>query len=154
MKVSRKKTRRFLFQKIYTRTFWDFNENLYKEYFFDKVFDYNMDKKYLDEMFLLIIKNEDYLINIIKRYAPRFDIQSMNFSIIIPIFISLTEMLFLKEEIPAKVSINEAIELSKTFWDESSKKIVNGILNNFLKEIENYKEKDKELLKSDFHFFS
>jgi transcription termination factor NusB len=65
-------------------------------------------------------------------------------------------MLFLKEEIPAKVSLNEAIELSKTYWDDSSKKIVNWILNNFYKNIKNYKKLDLNKInsqKSDFQFF-
>jgi transcription termination factor NusB len=31
------------------------------------------------------------------------------------IFISIAEMFFLKEEMPAKVSINEAVEISKIF---------------------------------------
>jgi len=38
------------------------------------------------------------------------------------------EMLFLKD-IPAKVSINEGIELSKKFDDEKSYTFVNGVLN-------------------------
>jgi len=34
-------------------------------------------------------------------------------------------MFFLLEEIPAKVSINEAVELAKMYADDSSKRIVN-----------------------------
>jgi transcription termination factor NusB len=45
-------------------------------------------------------------------------------------------MLFLKEEIPAKVSMNEAIEIAKVYWDDSSKKIVNGVLNKLMTQID------------------
>ena len=38
------------------------------------------------------------------------------------------EMMFL-EDIPAKVSINEAIELSKKYDDEKAYMLVNGVLN-------------------------
>ena len=38
------------------------------------------------------------------------------------------EMLY--EEIPYSVSINEAVELSKTFDDEKARPFVNGILNS------------------------
>jgi transcription termination factor NusB len=34
-------------------------------------------------------------------------------------------MFFLTEEIPGKVSINEAVEIAKVYGDDSSKKIVN-----------------------------
>jgi transcription termination factor NusB len=43
----------------------------------------------------------------------------MSYTYILPIYIALSEMFFLNEEIPAKVSINEAIELSKTYADDS-----------------------------------
>lgn len=154
MNFSRRKTRKFLFQKLYTRTYWDFNEDLYKEYFFNNAYDTNLDLLYLDEIYSLIIGKEDYLISFIQKYAPKFDVKGMNFSIIIPTFIWLTEMIFVKEEIPPKVSINEAIELSKTFWDDSSKKIVNWILNSFLKDIDNIKDIEKDFTKSDFTFFN
>jgi len=54
---------------------------------------------------------------------------------ILALCIAITEMLWLKEEIPAKVSINEAIDLSKYFGDDTSKNIVNGILNSFYENI-------------------
>ena len=44
------------------------------------------------------------------------------------------EMLF--EEIPYSVSINEAVELSKTFDDEKARPFVNGILNSVKKALE------------------
>ena len=39
-------------------------------------------------------------------------------------------------DIPAKVAINEAIELAKTFGGESSGKFVNGVLGTIYKEME------------------
>ena len=44
------------------------------------------------------------------------------------------EMLFMSD-IPAKVTINEAIELSKKFDDEKSYSFVNGVLNSLSNEI-------------------
>ena len=41
-----------------------------------------------------------------------------------------------REDIPAKVSINEAIELSKKYDDEKSYMFVNGVLNAVAKSIE------------------
>jgi N utilization substance protein B len=42
------------------------------------------------------------------------------------------ELLFL-EEIPSKVSINEAVELAKKYGDVESSKFVNGILDKIHK---------------------
>jgi transcription termination factor NusB len=52
-------------------------------------------------------------------------------------------MFFLDEEIPAKVSINEAIEVTKSFWDDSSKKIVNWVLNKIFVDYDILKEELK-----------
>jgi N utilization substance protein B len=40
------------------------------------------------------------------------------------------------EEIPASVSINEGVELCKTFDEEKAKGFVNGVLNAIKDEIE------------------
>ena len=39
------------------------------------------------------------------------------------------------DDLPAKVSINEAIELAKKFSDDRSRKFVNGILSHALEEL-------------------
>ena len=39
------------------------------------------------------------------------------------------------DDIPASVSINEAVELCRTFSDEQSRKFVNGVLSSIEKEI-------------------
>lgn len=88
-------------------------------------------------MYDLILENQSFLIEVVSRYAPKFDIENMDLSYIIPIFIAMTEMLLLPEEIPAKVSINEAVEISKVYGDDSSRKMVNGVLNKVLNDLEN-----------------
>ncbi len=50
--------------------------------------------------------------------------------------LALYEMLF-HNDVPAKVAINEAIELAKRFGDDNSKNFVNGILDAVAKAIEN-----------------
>ena len=145
MNTSRKKSRKLLFQKLYSLTFNDLDEKLFQEAFFDGIFTYDIDKDYIDEMLKIILEKEDFLMFIIKKYSPKFDIKSMNIVYILPSLIWLAEIFFLDEEIPIKVSINEAIELSKTYWNDSAKKIVNWLLNKVLEDIEELKE-----LKYDF----
>ncbi|MFO7890842.1 MAG: transcription antitermination factor NusB [bacterium] len=62
--------------------------------------------------------------------------------------IALCELLFF-EEIPPRVSINEAIDLAKTFSTVNSGKFVNGIIDNLYKKFQaqgKIKKKGKGLL--------
>ena len=43
------------------------------------------------------------------------------------------ELLYLLDEVPPKVCLNEAVELAKRFGDEESSKFVNGILDTIHK---------------------
>ncbi|MFK7780407.1 MAG: transcription antitermination protein NusB [Candidatus Gracilibacteria bacterium] len=133
IKVNRKKSRKLLFQELYSMSFNDFELESFKESFFDNVFTFNQDEKYINEMIKIITFYEKFFINILKIHAPKFKVQSMSLSYILPIYIGLAEMFFLTEEIPGKVSINEAVEIAKVYGDDSSKKIVNGVLNKVYK---------------------
>ncbi|TCZ77457.1 transcription antitermination factor NusB [Paenibacillus albiflavus] len=48
------------------------------------------------------------------------------------------EMLY-KEDMPAKVVVNEAIELAKHFGTDESGKFVNGVLGNMIKQLDQLK---------------
>lgn len=50
------------------------------------------------------------------------------------------EMIF-REDIPAKVAVNEAIELSKHFGTEESGKFVNGVLGRMIQDLEQLKSR-------------
>lgn len=45
------------------------------------------------------------------------------------------------QDVPAKVAINEAVELAKSFGAENSSKFINGVLGTLLKQIEAPKSK-------------
>jgi N utilization substance protein B len=134
--VHRKKTRKYLYQKLYARTFSSVDASKFDEAFYTNVLDFDMDVKYIDQMFELILEKEAYLLKIISVLAPKFKIKSMSVSYILPVFIGACEMLYLEEEIPGKVSINEAVEMAKVFGDDSAKKVVNGVMNKLYKEFD------------------
>ena len=48
--------------------------------------------------------------------------------------LSIAEMMYL-EDVPGKVSINEAIELTKKYSDEKSVSFINGVLDKILKKL-------------------
>ena len=145
MKLNRKKTRKLLFQKLYAMTFSVVNKDEFEESFYDGVFNFDRDNTYFNEMSDIIVKNEGFFIEIIKKYSPRFEFEKMNIMYILPIYMWLAEMFYLTEEIPAKVSINESVEIAKAFWDDSAKKIVNGVLNKVFHDFEELKNSSKEI---------
>ena len=49
--------------------------------------------------------------------------------------LAICELVFI-EEIPSKVSINEAIELAKLYCDDKAPKFINGILGSVVNEFE------------------
>lgn len=50
------------------------------------------------------------------------------------------EMVY-QSDVPAKVVVNEAIDLAKHFGTEDSGKFVNGVLGNMIKDVDQLKEK-------------
>lgn len=50
--------------------------------------------------------------------------------------VSATELLFMADDIPARVSVNEAIELARTYSDEESTAFINGVLDKILKALQ------------------
>lgn len=152
MQVSRKKTRRFLLQKLYAKIYGPVDSAEFYTSFFEGILDFDVDQEYFSEMFELITQKDKEILSIIKIYAPKFDLDTMLKTNILSIAIAITEMLWLKEEIPAKVSLNEAIELAKYFGDDTSKKIVNGILNSFYTDIEKYQNTDIQVSVTESYF--
>lgn len=49
--------------------------------------------------------------------------------------IAIFEMLYVPD-VPAKVALNEALEITKLYSDEKSRKFVNGVLANIVNELE------------------
>ena len=141
-KVSRKKTRKFLFQRLFSQCYTGIDNDMFSSCFLLSKFEWVLDDAYIAEMEEIIFSKEAYYISLIQKYSPKFQIEAMSAIYLLPIYIGAAEMLFLKEEIPAKVTINEAVELAKVYGDDSAKKIVNGVLNKIYQE---YKDINKNL---------
>ena len=82
---------------------------------------------------------------LIKKYTRHWDINRMAVVDRNLLRSSIYELLYFKE-IPPKVTINEAIELAKTYGTEDSARFINGILDRICKEMnidENIETKDE-----------
>ncbi|HBB38111.1 MAG: N utilization substance protein B-like protein [Candidatus Magasanikbacteria bacterium GW2011_GWD2_43_18] len=71
----------------------------------------------------------------IEEHAPNWSLEQMAIVDRNILRIGVYELYF-NDEIPAKVAINEAIEIAKSYGGQSSGKFVNGILGAMFKEVE------------------
>ena len=77
-------------------------------------------------------KNSVYIDSLIKKYVKNWEISRMAVIDRNILRLATFELLFV-DDVPPKVSINEAIELAKRFGDVDSPRFVNGILDKIYK---------------------
>lgn len=94
------------------------------------------DSPFMEELFKGVVERKSDLDMVIEKAAPEWPL-----SRIAPVDrnvlrLGLYELLFSdREKVPAKVAINEAIELAKSFGGENSGRFVNGVLGAVYKEL-------------------
>ncbi|OJG82319.1 transcription antitermination protein NusB [Enterococcus pallens] len=91
--------------------------------------------KYLDELVDGVLNHKPELDQIIQKHLrSNWSIQRITKMDLIILRLGIYEMIY-NQNVPDRVVLNEAIELAKTFSDDQSRKFVNGILSNVMKEI-------------------
>lgn len=94
------------------------------------------DAPYMDNLLDGIIGKQGELDQIIVKAAPEWPLERISPVDRNILRLGLYELLFAdRKEVPAKVAINEAIELAKQFGGENSSRFVNGVLGAVYKEI-------------------
>ena len=84
-----------------------------------------------------VFKNMRKIDSLIKKLAPEWPIEQIMIIDRNILRLGIYELMFSKrKDVPAKVAINESIELAKTFGGRSSGKFVNGVLGSLYKEME------------------
>ncbi|MFT5170203.1 MAG: transcription antitermination factor NusB, partial [Candidatus Omnitrophota bacterium] len=78
-------------------------------------------------------KNKKEIDDIIRKYAANWQLERMAVIDRNILRLGTFEIMF-ADEIPPKVTINEAVELAKKYGDSESGKFVNGILDKIHKE--------------------
>ena len=68
---------------------------------------------------------------VINKYAKNWSVNRMPKVDLSILRLAICELVFI-EEIPSKVSINEAIEMAKMYCDDKSPKFINGVLGSYL----------------------
>jgi N utilization substance protein B len=94
------------------------------------------DFSFIQNLLTAVLEKRGDLDKIIEKAAPEWPIDKISIVDRNILRIGLFELLFAdRSEVPAKVAINEAIELAKTFGGENSGRFVNGVLGAVYKEI-------------------
>ena len=137
--ASRHLSRSIAMQRLYE---WDFNGK--KSELLDKIVEKNIkeygpgleDTGFIWQLVRGVVDHLPQIDKIIEKAAPEWPIDQITIVDRNVLRIGLYELLYAKrEEVPPKVAINEAIELTKTFGGESSGKFINGVLGTVYKEI-------------------
>ncbi len=93
------------------------------------------------ELVLGVLENRIMIDKLIRKYAPAWPLEQI--AIVDRNILRLAIYELLKEQVPAKVAINEAVELAKSFGSESSPKFINGVLGSVYSEMA---KKDKGVI--------
>lgn len=121
---------------------WDFGSKAYIEalHIFERdVKEFGAgtgDFPFMEKLIKGVLEKQKDIDLIIEKAAPDWPINKISVIDRNILRIGLYELLFAdRSQVPPKVAINEAIELSKTFGGETSSKFVNGVLGAVYKEL-------------------
>ncbi len=80
---------------------------------------------------------------VIEQYSHKWNVNRLSRVVLSILRLAVCEILYF-EEIPASVSINEAVELAKKYADEEAGSYVNGFLGGFVRDQEQASAPAKE----------
>ncbi|MGL4730400.1 MAG: transcription antitermination factor NusB [Clostridium sp.] len=91
-----------------------------------------LDLEYIKSVLKGIEEKSEYIDNIIKENLQKWTIDRISKINLAILRLGVFEMEFL-DDVPAKVAINEALELTRKYSDEKSVSFVNGVLDKIYK---------------------
>ena len=100
----------------------------------DISYNWEDDSEYVKELFKMTAQEDEYLESLLKSKLQNWDIERVAMTDKVLLKMALAELIYFPS-IPTKVTINEFIEISKTFSTPKSKKFVNGILDGLSVEL-------------------
>ena len=94
------------------------------------------EKSFLEKLVFGILENQAQIDGLIKKYLRGWTLERLALVDRAVLRIAVYEIMYV-QDIPSKVSMNEALELARAFGMEESVKFINGVLANISKEQEN-----------------
>src|SRR5690606_36237293 len=101
----------------------------------DKVSDPQTDE-FARQLFFGVLENKAAIDELLVKYLTGWQVDRLSRVDRQILRLATYEMIYQSEQIPPKVSLNEAIELAKYFGTEESGKFVNGVLAKLLKSLD------------------
>ena len=108
---------------------------------------------FAERLFLKVVNNQESVDELISAHIKNWRIERLTVIDKLILRLAITEFLFF-QQIPIKVTMNEAIEVAKRFSTKSSGNFVNGILDSVLAQLKEEGRIDKKgrgLIESSFN---
>lgn len=113
----------------------DYSNNIIDMFFNNNKFNLS-EKEYIEDAIHTIIKNLDEIDDHIKDNIEGWELHRLARVDLCILRIAIYEIIY-REDIPVEVSINEAIEVAKTYSTDESSKFINGVLGGFVRRRDN-----------------
>ncbi len=89
------------------------------------------DAEFFDEIVTKVAAEESFLRSVVARYLRGFDVCRIYKIDLAILYVAICEILFI-DDVPPKVSVNEAVELAKVYSTDSAPSFVNGLLGSVI----------------------
>lgn len=146
--ASRHQSRTIALQSLYEIDFRGIDPNLFEEVLSHNVKEFSQDDvdlTYAKALLDGILKKQTEIDAIIIKAAPEWPLDKIGTVDRNVLRLGLYELIYAdKKEVPAKVAINEAIEVAKFFSGDTSGKFVNGVLGAVYRELYGADEANKK----------
>ena len=139
--IPRRKSREFALQVLYQlnitkkdvhKTLAQFQDHFSKNQ--EKVGTTRSRDEFMEHLVLGVLGNRQEIDRLIEKYSENWRLDRMNIVDRAILRIAIFELLYC-EDIPPKVTINEAIDLGKRFGSEESGRFINGLLDRIQSEV-------------------
>jgi len=87
--------------------------------------------QFLESLVLGVVEHQQEIDELLRNHLEKWTLDRVATVDRVILRIAVYEMKY-EEEIPTSVTLNEAIELAKTFGDDQSSKFINGVLSKVL----------------------
>ena len=135
-KPNRRKSRAIAMELLYSDTINARTEEI-NDAFIDEFIDISDTKETLDRTYIkkttsIVVEKDEYLKAVIRNFLKEWTLERISKVNLAILKLAVAEIIFL-DDIPDRVSLNEALELSKIYSDEESTSFINGVLDKVLK---------------------
>ena len=135
-KPNRRKSRAIAMELLYSDTINTRNEEINDAYI-DEFIDIRdtketLDRSYITKISSIVVEKDEYLKAVIRNFLKEWTLERISKVNLAILKLAVAEIIFL-DDIPERVSLNEALELSKIYSDEEATSFINGVLDKVLK---------------------